>query len=91
MNATVVLPPHNVPPVPDDLPIAFDAPANDAALIPFADISYSLERRRALSAQWVNDAAMQARLQKIEGDHQHLIRLLKANEPMDLPHRGDEP
>ena len=67
------------------------APANDAALIPFADISYSLERRRALSAQWVNDAAMQARLQKIEGDHQHLIRLLKANEPMDLPHRGDEP
>ncbi|GAB2534535.1 phosphonate ABC transporter substrate-binding protein [Rhodanobacter koreensis] len=67
------------------------APADDATLVPFADISYTLERRRALSAQWVNDAAMHARLQKIENDHQHLVRLLKANRPMDLPYRGDGP
>ena len=67
------------------------APADDASLIPFADIDYTLERRRALSAQWVNDAAMQTRLQKIEEDHRHLVRLLKANQPMALPYRGDGP
>lgn len=61
------------------------APADDATLVPFADIDYSLERRRALSAQWVNDAAMQTRLQKIESDHQHLLRLLKANPTTSLP------
>ncbi|MGH8157729.1 MAG: phosphate/phosphite/phosphonate ABC transporter substrate-binding protein [Rhodanobacter sp.] len=66
-------------------------PANDATLVPFADITYTLDRRRALSAQWVNDAAMQARLQKIESDHQHLVHQLKANQPMDLPNRGDGP
>ena len=67
------------------------APADDATLVPFADITYTLDRRRALSAQWVNDAAMQARLQKIESDHQHLVHRLKANQPMNLPYRGDEP
>jgi phosphonate transport system substrate-binding protein len=67
------------------------APADDASLVPFADINYQLDRRRALSAQWVNDAAMQARLQKIESDHQHLVQRLKASQPMDLPYRGDEP
>ena len=60
MNATVVLPPHNVPPVPDDLPIAFDAPANDAApagrpgpeaplLVSFVGLS-AQEAERALRA-----------------------------------------
>lgn len=67
------------------------APADDVTLVPFAEINYALERRRALSAQWVNDAAMHARLQKIESDNQYLIRLLKANQPMGLPYRGDGP
>ena len=66
-------------------------PANDDTLIPFADINYQLERRRALSAQWVNDAAMQAHLQKIESDHEKLVQRLKTNQPMDLPYRGDGP
>lgn len=66
-------------------------PADDAMLVPFADINYTLERRRALSAQWVNDAAMQARLRKIEYDHQQLVHRLKANQPMELPYRGDGP
>ncbi|OOG55687.1 phosphonate ABC transporter substrate-binding protein [Rhodanobacter sp. C03] len=67
------------------------APAGDAMLAPFADVDYTLERRRALSAQWVNDAAMQARLQKIEYDHQQLLHKLKANSSMDLPNHGDQP
>jgi phosphonate transport system substrate-binding protein len=67
------------------------APADDAMLVPFADIDYTLERRRALSAQWVNDAAMQARLRKIEYDHQQLVHRLRAGQPADLPYHGDGP
>jgi phosphonate transport system substrate-binding protein len=55
------------------------APASNAALVPFADIDYTLDRRRALSAQWVSDAAMQARLQKIESSHRALVKRLNAN------------
>lgn len=61
------------------------APAGNAALIPFADIDYTLDRRRALSAQWVSDAAMQARLQKIESSHRALVKRLNANATMDPP------
>jgi phosphonate transport system substrate-binding protein len=61
------------------------APASNETLIPFAQIDYTLDRRRALSAQWVSNAAMQARLQKIEGDHERLIRELKANQTLDAP------
>jgi phosphonate transport system substrate-binding protein len=61
------------------------APASNETLIPFAQIDYTLDRRRALSAQWVSNAAMQARLQKIEDDHERLIRELKANQTLDAP------
>ncbi len=54
----------------------FDPAGNDT-LIPFADIQYNLERRRALSAQWVSKAAMQTRLQKIDADHSQLLRRLQ--------------
>lgn len=67
------------------------APAGNATLIPFADIDYTLDRRRALSAQWVSNAAMQARLQKIESSHKLLLQSLRSNQPMDLPSRGDGP
>ena len=67
------------------------APAGNATLIPFADINYTLDRRRALSAQWVSNAAMQARLQKIESSHKLLLQSLRSNQPMDLPSRGDGP
>lgn len=52
------------------------APAGNETLVPFADIAYTLERRRALSAQWVNDAALQARLKKLDGDHDALLKRL---------------
>jgi phosphonate transport system substrate-binding protein len=67
------------------------APAGNATLIPFADIDYTLDRRRALSAQWVSNAAMQARLQKIESSHKLLLQSLRLNQPMDLPSHGDGP
>ncbi|MGP1666403.1 MAG: phosphate/phosphite/phosphonate ABC transporter substrate-binding protein [Rhodanobacter sp.] len=57
------------------------APAGNDALVPFADIDYRLDRRRALSAQWVSPAAMQARLQKITRDHQQLLQQLRAGKP----------
>lgn len=55
------------------------APANDSTLIPFADIDYTLKRRRALSARWVNPAAMQIHLQKIDQDHRRLLRSLQGD------------
>ncbi|MEO8777038.1 MAG: phosphate/phosphite/phosphonate ABC transporter substrate-binding protein [Rhodanobacter sp.] len=59
------------------------APASDAVLIPFADIDYHLDRRRALNVRWVSDAAMQARLQKIASTHQQILRML--NRPVGTP------
>jgi phosphonate transport system substrate-binding protein len=45
------------------------ARADNAVLIPFSNIEYSLEKRRATSAQWVSEAAREARFHKIENDH----------------------
>lgn len=53
------------------------SPAGNDTLIPFADIQYTLERRRALSAQWVDKTALQTRLQKIEAEHDQLLRRLQ--------------
>ena len=57
------------------------APAGNETLVPFADIAYTLERRRALGAQWVNGAALDARLKKLDGDHDALIKRLNAPSP----------
>lgn len=54
------------------------APAGNEALVPFADIEFNLDRRRAYSAQWVSDAAMQTRLHKIDTEHEALVRRLMA-------------
>ncbi|MEO6800591.1 MAG: phosphate/phosphite/phosphonate ABC transporter substrate-binding protein [Rhodanobacter sp.] len=54
------------------------APASNAVLVPFADIDYHLDRRRALNVRWVSDAAMRARLQKIESAHQETLRMLES-------------
>ncbi len=54
------------------------APAGNETLVPFADIEFNLDRRRAYSAQWVSDAAMQARLKKIDAEHEALVRQLMA-------------
>lgn len=57
------------------------SPAGNETLVPFADIEFNLDRRRAYSAQWVSDAAMQTRLRKIDADHEALIRQLMAPNP----------
>lgn len=53
------------------------APAGNAELVPFADIEYALEKRRAESAQWVSDGARDARFRKIRIDHDALIARLR--------------
>ena len=55
------------------------APVGNDALVPFADIEYTLERRRAMTAQWVNEAARKARLDKIDEDHRQLVNQLRAH------------
>jgi phosphonate transport system substrate-binding protein len=40
--------------------------ANNEALLPAAHLEYQLARQGALNAQWVNEAAREARLQRIE-------------------------
>ena len=54
------------------------SPAGNETLVPFADIEFNLDRRRAYSAQWVSDAAMQTRLKKIDAEHEALVRQLMA-------------
>lgn len=53
------------------------APAGNAELVPFADIEYTLEQRRANSAQWVSDGARAARFRKIRSDHDGIVALLR--------------
>ncbi|PWK88527.1 phosphate/phosphite/phosphonate ABC transporter substrate-binding protein [Fulvimonas soli] len=67
------------------------APAGNDTLVPFADIEYSLERRRALGAQWVSATALQARLQRIEEDHRELVRQLQDHRPLPPSQRSDSP
>lgn len=57
------------------------APEGDAALVPFADIEYNLDKRRASTAQWINDAARTARLARIEDDHRALVQRLHRDSP----------
>jgi len=54
------------------------SPAGNETLVPFADIEFNLDRRRAYSAQWVSDTAMQTRLRKIDAEHEALVRQLMA-------------
>lgn len=53
------------------------APADDADLVPFVDIEYALEKRRATTAQWVSEGARAARFRKIQADHDHLVARLR--------------
>ena len=43
--------------------------ADNSSLLPAATLAYQLARQNANTAQWVNDAARQARLQRIEGSY----------------------
>jgi phosphonate transport system substrate-binding protein len=53
------------------------APANNADLVPFADIEYALEKRRATTAQWISEGARDARFRKIQTDHDVLVAQLR--------------
>jgi phosphonate transport system substrate-binding protein len=67
------------------------APARNDVLVPFADIEYSLERRRTLGAAWVSPAAMQVHLAKIEADHRQLVARLQADRTVVVGWHGDNP
>ena len=58
--------------------IASFVPADNTTLVPFADIEYQLQKRRAATAQWVSTAAKQARLDKISAEHKAVLRQLGA-------------
>lgn len=53
------------------------APANNGDLVPFAQIEYALDRRRATSAHWISEDARSARFRKIEADHTTLLAQLR--------------
>ena len=55
--------------------------ANNSSLQPAAKLAYQLARQNAVTAQWVNDAARQARLQRIESGYAEQVSVLKDVSP----------
>ncbi len=51
--------------------------ADDSALLPVARLTYQLELDSARSAQWINEAARQARLARIESQYARQLKQLK--------------
>lgn len=51
--------------------------ANNEALLPAAQLEYQLARQTALNARWVNEAAREARLQRIESLYAEQIAALR--------------
>lgn len=51
--------------------------ADNSSLQPAAKLAYQLARQNAVTAQWVNDAARQARLQRIESGYAEQVSVLK--------------
>lgn len=51
--------------------------ADDSALLPEARLEYQLGRQRAMSAAWVNDAAREQRLQRIEKAYAAQVEALR--------------
>jgi len=51
--------------------------ANNEALLPAAHLEYQLARQSALNARWVNEAAREARLQRVENQYAELIAALR--------------
>ncbi|HST45618.1 MAG TPA: phosphate/phosphite/phosphonate ABC transporter substrate-binding protein [Luteimonas sp.] len=44
-------------------------PADDLALLPFADIAHTLQVRQAQARRWIDDEALQARLERLRVEH----------------------
>jgi phosphonate transport system substrate-binding protein len=55
--------------------------ADNSSLLPAAKLAYQLARQSAMSAQWVNEAARQARLQRIENGYADQLAALRGNAP----------
>ncbi|CAN5715735.1 phosphonate ABC transporter substrate-binding protein [soil metagenome] len=55
--------------------------ADNTSLMPAAKLAYQLARQSALSAQWVNDEARQARLQRIEAAYAQQVAALREGVP----------
>lgn len=51
--------------------------ADNSSLLPAATLAYQLAKQNALTAQWVNEAARQARLQRIESGYAEQVAVLK--------------
>jgi phosphonate transport system substrate-binding protein len=61
-------------------PLGF-APQDNTALLSTVALEYRLARQRALSARWVNEAARQARLERIERSYAEQVEALRASAP----------
>jgi phosphonate transport system substrate-binding protein len=51
--------------------------ADNASLMPAAKLAYQLARQSAMTSQWVNEAARQARLQRIEATYAEQVAALR--------------
>ncbi|WP_307615410.1 phosphate/phosphite/phosphonate ABC transporter substrate-binding protein [Variovorax boronicumulans] len=52
--------------------------ADDSALLPEARLEHHLGKQRAMAASWVNDAAREQRLQRIEKTYAEQVEILRA-------------
>jgi len=55
--------------------------ADNSSLLPAAKLSYQLARQSAMTSQWVNEAARQARLQRIESSYAEQVTVLREGAP----------
>lgn len=55
--------------------------ADNATLLPAAKLAYLLARQNAMAAEWVNEAARQARLQRIENGYAEQLTMLREAAP----------
>ena len=55
--------------------------ADNTSLMPAAKLAYQLARQSAMNSQWVNEAARQARLQRIEATYAEQMAALRGDAP----------
>jgi phosphonate transport system substrate-binding protein len=55
--------------------------ADNSSLLPAAKLAYQLARQSTMTSQWVNEAARQARLQRIEATYAEQVAALRAGAP----------
>jgi phosphonate transport system substrate-binding protein len=55
--------------------------ADDSSLLPAAKLAYQLARQTALTGQWINEAARQARLRRIDSAYAEQVSVLRGGAP----------